>query len=106
MRRVLRAAAQALEVVDRRSGLQLAGLPTAASLALYPTHDRAAAQSAEAVRRVPRTTAKLRRRSLCRRNMIEWCVGKLKQWRGIATRYEKRAVNYQTAVVMPALITK
>ena len=31
-------------------------------------------------------------------------AGRGKQWRGIATRYEKRAVNYQAAVVMPALI--
>ncbi len=39
-----------------------------------------------------------------RRNVIERCVNKLKQWRGIATRYEKRAVNYQAMVVIAALV--
>ncbi len=29
-----------------------------------------------------------------RRNVVERCVNRLKQWRGIATRYEKRAANY------------
>jgi hypothetical protein len=28
-------------------------------------------------------------------NVLERCVNRLKQWRGIATRYEKRAENYQ-----------
>jgi transposase len=39
-----------------------------------------------------------------RRNAVERCVNRLKQWRGIATRYEKRAVNYQAAVVIAALM--
>ncbi len=39
-----------------------------------------------------------------RRNVIERCVNKLKQWRGIATRYEKRAVNYRAMVVVAALM--
>ena len=38
-----------------------------------------------------------------RRNVIERCVNKLIQWRGIAVRYEKRAVNYQAMVVIAAL---
>jgi transposase len=40
-----------------------------------------------------------------RRNVVERCVNRLKQWRGIATRYEKRAVNYRAAVVIAALMT-
>src|SRR5215213_11098273 len=40
-----------------------------------------------------------------RRNVAERCVNKLKQWRGIATRYEKRALNYRAAVVIAALMT-
>ena len=32
--------------------------------------------------------------------MVERCVNRLKQWRGIATRYEKRAVNYRAMVVI------
>jgi transposase len=39
-----------------------------------------------------------------RRNVVERCVNKLKQWRGIATRYEKRAANYRAAVVIAALM--
>jgi transposase len=36
--------------------------------------------------------------------MVERCANRLKQWRGIATRYEKRACNYRTAVVIVALV--
>ncbi len=39
-----------------------------------------------------------------RRNVVERCVNKLKQWRGIATRFEKRALNYRAAVVIAALM--
>ena len=39
-----------------------------------------------------------------RRNVVERCVSKLKQWRGIATRFEKRAANYRAAVVIAALM--
>jgi hypothetical protein len=31
-------------------------------------------------------------------------VNRLEEWRGIATRYEKRAVNYRTMVVIAALM--
>ena len=31
-------------------------------------------------------------------------MGRLKQWRGVATRYEKRAVNYRAMVVIAALV--
>ena len=39
-----------------------------------------------------------------RRNVVERCVSKLKQWRGIATRFEKRAANYRAAVIIAALM--
>jgi transposase len=39
-----------------------------------------------------------------RRNVVERCVNRLKHWRGIATRYEKRALNYRAVVVIAALI--
>ena len=38
------------------------------------------------------------------RNVVERCVNRLKQWRGVATRYEKKAVNYRAAVVIAALM--
>ncbi len=37
-----------------------------------------------------------------RRNVVERCVNRLKQWRGVATRYEKRAANYRAMVVIAA----
>ena len=39
-----------------------------------------------------------------RRNVVERCVGQLKQWRSVATRYEKRAVNYRAMVVIASLL--
>jgi transposase len=39
-----------------------------------------------------------------RRNVVERCVGKLKQWRSVATRYEKRAVNFRAMVVIASLM--
>ncbi len=39
-----------------------------------------------------------------RRNVVERCVNRLKQWRGVATRYEKRAVNYRAMVIIASLI--
>ena len=39
-----------------------------------------------------------------RRNAVERCVGRLKQWRGVATCYEKRASNYRAMVVIAALM--
>ena len=39
-----------------------------------------------------------------RRNVVERCVNRLKQWRGVATRYEKRAANYRAMVVIAALM--
>jgi transposase len=35
--------------------------------------------------------------------VVERCVNKLKQWRSIATRYDKRALNYRAAIVIAAL---
>ena len=39
-----------------------------------------------------------------RRNAAERCVNRLKQWRGVATRFEKRAANYRAMVVVAALM--
>jgi transposase len=38
-----------------------------------------------------------------RRNVVQRCLNRLKQWRGVATRYEKRAANYRAMVVVAAL---
>jgi transposase len=39
-----------------------------------------------------------------RRNLVERCINRLKQWRGVATRYDKRAVNYRATVTIAALM--
>lgn len=39
-----------------------------------------------------------------RRNVVERCINRLKQWRGLATRYEKRAANYRAMVVIAAIV--
>ena len=39
-----------------------------------------------------------------KRNVVERCVNQFKHWRGIATRYEKRAANYRAMVVVAALM--
>ena len=39
-----------------------------------------------------------------KRNVVERCVNRLKQWRAIATRYDKRAINYRAMVVIASLM--
>lgn len=39
-----------------------------------------------------------------RRNVVERCVNKLKQWRSVATRYDKRASNYRAGVIVASLM--
>lgn len=51
----------------------------------------------------PGRKPKFDREAYARRNVVERCVNKLKQWRSIATRYDKRALNYRAAIVIAAL---
>jgi transposase len=39
-----------------------------------------------------------------RRNVVERCINQLKQRRGLATRYEQRAVNERTMVVQASIV--
>jgi transposase len=39
-----------------------------------------------------------------RRNVVERCINRLKQWRGLATRYAKRAANYRAMVVIASVV--
>jgi transposase len=39
-----------------------------------------------------------------RRNVVERCINRLKQWRGLATRYKKRAAKYRALVVLAAIV--
>ena len=38
------------------------------------------------------------------RNVVKRCVTRFKQWHGVATRYEKRPVDYRAVVVIAALM--
>lgn len=38
-----------------------------------------------------------------RRNVIERCFETFKQWRGIATRYDKLAVTYRDGIILRAI---
>lgn len=39
-----------------------------------------------------------------RRNVVERYFNTLKQWRGIATRYDKKVLNYRGGVLLAALV--
>ncbi|MGW9642378.1 IS5 family transposase [Streptomyces albidoflavus] len=39
-----------------------------------------------------------------RRNTVERCINKLKQWRGLATRYDKTATSYLAALHLAAIL--
>jgi transposase len=36
--------------------------------------------------------------------VVERCINRLTHWRGLATRYEKRALNYRALVVLAAIV--
>ncbi len=65
---------------DRRIG---AVIPTKADEEPDPTFDRAAYRE---------------------RNVVERLINRLKQWRRVATRYEKRAANYLAMVTLAAIL--
>jgi transposase len=48
----------------------------------------------------------LNRAASRRRNSIERLFGRLKNWKRIATRYDRLAVNYLAAIVLVATITQ
>jgi transposase len=48
----------------------------------------------------------LNRAAYRRRNIIERMFGKLKDWKRIATRYDRLAVNFLAAITLVALVTQ
>jgi transposase len=48
----------------------------------------------------------LNRAAYRRRNAIEWMFGHLKNWKRIATRSDRLAVNYLAAIVLVATVTQ
>jgi transposase len=53
-----------------------------------------------------RTPYPLDRRIYRRRNVIERLFGRLKNWRRIATRYDRHAQNYLAAIALVAVVTE
>jgi transposase len=51
----------------------------------------------------PRRPLTLDHAVYARRNDVERAINRLKQWRGLASRYEKRAVNYRALVVIASI---
>ncbi|MFE2141440.1 transposase, partial [Streptomyces sp. NPDC059456] len=39
-----------------------------------------------------------------RRNVVERCFHRLKQWRGIATRYDKHPTRHQAAITLASTL--
>ena len=72
-----------------------------------PIRDAIAAKGAKAV--IPSNPSRARRLPLDRhtykaRHLIECCFSKLKQFRRVATRYEKTARHYRAVVTLAAII--
>ena len=58
---------------------------------------------------IPQLANERRRRRFDRelyreRNAVERLMNRLKQWRRVATRYEKRAANYEAMVTLAAIM--
>jgi transposase len=68
-----------------------------------------AARNVKAI--IPSTTSRrtpypLDRRIYRRRNVIERLFGRLKNWRRIATRYDRHAQNYLAAIALVAIVAE
>jgi transposase len=44
------------------------------------------------------------RRAYRERNVVERLINRLKQWRRVATRYEKRAANYRAMLTIASIL--
>jgi transposase len=89
---------------DRGQALQLPKLPTALAATRHPAHDPRAPRPREHRAGRPGAPPGFDFDIYRKRNVVERCVNHFKQWRGIATRYEKRAANYRAMVVIAALM--
>ncbi|MET9509453.1 transposase [Streptomyces flavidovirens] len=73
----------------------------------HPAHRPGAGRpgpQARPPRQASRTSARVRQTALKRRNVVERCFNRLKQWRSIATGYDKTAESYQAAVTLASLL--
>lgn len=80
-----------------------------ADAAYDANHFRDAIDKAGAVAVIPNNPSRARKHPIDRdlykdRHLVECCIGKLKQFRRVATRYEKTARNYLAVVTLAATI--
>jgi hypothetical protein len=90
-----------------RQGLLLAGYPAAAALARHHRGDSRAPRPAgppQTPRPAGWPAGQPRPRGLQGRNVVERSFNALKQWRGLATRYDKLAVIYRGGAVLAAIV--
>jgi transposase len=85
-------AAQAAREAGRRPGLLVSQCPTAAAPSWHQVGDPDQVG--------PAPPARFDRAAYRGRNQVERSVGRLKQFRRVATRYDKRAVNYLAWVTL------
>ncbi len=100
-------APRAAQLCHRRQGLQLEGDP---HLAAAPRHRPHHSRTGRPYRQ-PGPAGSLGgcppafdKQVYKRRNVVERCFNRLKQWRGIAARYDKSAQSYQAAVTLASLL--
>ena len=90
---------------DRRQRLQLSALPAiAAPAAAFRTPSHSAAINARNAPPNPDARWLSTRWSMPDATSWNACNNRLKQWRGLATRYEKRAVNYRAMLVLASIV--
>ncbi|GAA3353023.1 hypothetical protein GCM10017744_004520 [Streptomyces antimycoticus] len=91
----------------RRQGLQLQGHTHLAAATEHPAHHpERSDQIRNRLRRGSRggRPPAFDKHVYKRRNVVERCFNRLKQWRGIATRYDKTAESYQAAITLASLL--
>jgi transposase len=82
---------------------------TAGDTAYDADHFRAAIAAAGAIAFIPNNPSRASKLPFDaalykERHLVECCIGKLKQFRRIATRYEKTARNYLAVVLVAAIV--
>ncbi|MGW5001578.1 transposase [Streptomyces hydrogenans] len=91
-----------------RQGLQLEGDPHLAPPQRHPAHDSRAGRPGPqpGPTRQPRRPPPpaFDRETYKHRNVVERCFNRLKQWRGIATRYDNAAPSHKAAVTLASLL--
>jgi transposase len=65
-----------------------------------PTKSAIVCGEADSVAVHPASTA----RHTSKRNTVERCINRLKQWRGLATRTDKLAIAYQAALHLASIL--